>query len=397
MLASHVAVPAAPPGPFAALLAIARETGREWSADKVPRLAAALAYYALFSLAPLLVVAIGVAGFFFGREAARGELVAQFTSLIGRAGAEAVENLLASSGSPAKGATAALLGLVTLLIGASGVFGELQDAMNSIWNVAPKPNAGWKTFLRRRFFSFSMVLGTGFLLLVSLLLSAATVAASRHFTFDSTFAQAAWSVASALFGLLLPCVLFALIFKFVPDAEIAWRDVWVGAVLTATFFALGRAAIGYYLGSSALDSAYGAAASLVAVVVWVYYSSQILFLGAELTQVLARRRTGRTQQPPKPGARRGAKRAADDPAALPGAARSRRADEAERRDGQRAGAAMAQEDLSPAMALLRAIGPTVATAAAAFILDRMARRGRATRERAQFERPFYKKEPPSKR
>jgi membrane protein len=278
------------------LLAVVSETGREWRRDKVPRLAAALAYYALFSLAPLLVVAIGVAGYFFGREAAQGEVVAQFSSLIGRAGAETVENLLASTGSPGKGATAALLGLATLLLGASGVFGELQEALNSIWNVEPRKDAGWKLYLRRRFLSFAMVLGSGFLLLVSLLLSAGLAAAGRYLRFESAAAQVSWSTAHSLLGLLLPCVLFALIFKLVPDAEVAWRDAWVGAVLTAALFALGRSAIGLYLGRSALDSTYGAAASLVAVVFWVYYTAQILFLGAELTQVLARR-SGRAHTP----------------------------------------------------------------------------------------------------
>jgi membrane protein len=283
--------------PFGELVEVIAETGREWEKDRIPRLAAALAYYALFSLAPLLVVAIGVAGFFFGRDAAQGEVVAQFSSLIGRAGAKAIEDLLASTGSPGKGATAALLGTATLLIGASGVFGELQEALNNIWNVEPKPSAGWKTFLRRRFLSFAMVLGSGFLLLVSLLLSAFVAATSRRFTFSSPAAEVTWSTANSLFGLLLPCILFALIFKLVPDAKVAWRDVWVGAVLTAALFALGRAAIGYYLGRSALDSTYGAAASLVAVVFWVYYSAQILFSGAELTQVLARRRTGQATAP----------------------------------------------------------------------------------------------------
>jgi membrane protein len=353
-----------PRTPVAELLAVVRATGREGSADKVPRLAAALAYYALFSLAPLLVVAIGVAGFFFGHDAARGEVVAQFKSLIGRAGAEAVENLLASTGSPEKGAMPAALGLVTLLIGASGVFGELQDALNSIWNVEPKPSASWKSFLRRRFFSFTMVLGSGFLLLVSLLLSAMTTAAGRFFSFESTFAQVTWSSANSLFGLLLPCVLFALIFKLVPDAEIAWRDVWVGAVLTAAFFALGRAAIGYYLGKSALDSTYGAAASLVAVVFWVYYSSQILFLGAELTQVLARRRTG-AAQPPKPGARRNRERPEPAPQLRPAPRHCPQGRYgAHRRDERRA---------SAARALWHTLGPAVATAAATLLLGRLAR------------------------
>jgi membrane protein len=271
--------------------------GREWSADKVPRLAAALAYYALFSLAPLLVVAVGVAGMVFGREAAQGEIVAQFQTFIGRPGAEAVQNLLASTGSPQSGAIAASVGLLTLLLGASGVFGELQDAMNAIWDVAPRRGAGWKLFFRRRFVSFAMVLGTGFLLLVSLLLSAGLAAAGRYLSAIAPRAELLFSTALAVGGLVLPAVLFALIFKLVPDAKIAWRDVWAGALFTAMLFALGRWAIGYYLGRSALDSTYGAAGSLVAVVAWVYFSAQILFIGAELTQVLEKRRTARGHAP----------------------------------------------------------------------------------------------------
>ena len=289
--------------PFRQLAATLVETGREWRRDGVPRLAAALAYYALFSLAPLLVVAIGVAGFFFGPEAARGEVVVQFSSLIGRPGAQAVENLLATTGSPASGVAAALLGIATLLLGASGVFRELQDAMNVIWNVEPRPQAGWKTVLRRRFLSFAMVLGSGFLLLVSLLLSAALAATDRWLGRVAPEAELAWSVANALLGFALPVVLFALIFRLVPDAEVAWRDAWTGALATAALFALGHAAIGYYLGRGAIDSTYGAAASLVAVVFWVYYSAQILFLGAELTQVLGRDAAGRSKRP-KPGAER---------------------------------------------------------------------------------------------
>jgi membrane protein len=277
------------------------QVGREWSADRVPRLAAALAYYALFSLAPLLVVALGVAGFFLGAEAARGELVAQFRSLIGVPGAMAVENLLASTGSPGKGVIAAILGFATLLLGASGVFGELQGAMNSIWNVKPKPGAGWKIFLRRRFLSFAMVLGSGFLLLVSLVMTAALSAAGRYLTTVAPSVELLWSTLNGILGLFLPATLFALIFRLIPDAKVPWRDAWTGALFTAALFALGRAAIGYYLGRGAIDSTYGAAASLVAVVLWVYYSAQILFLGAELTQVLEKRRTAQSHKP-RPGA-----------------------------------------------------------------------------------------------
>jgi len=270
---------------------------REYRADRVPRLAAALAYYALFSLAPLLVVAVAIAGIVFGREAAQGEVVAQFQGFLGRTGAEAVEALLASTGSAATGAAAAAIGLLALLVGASGVFGELQDAMNSIWDVAPRRGASWKLFFRRRFVSFAMVLGSGFLLLVSLLLSAALAAAGKYFTRLAPQGELLASTAISLAGIALPAVLFALIFKLVPDAKVAWRDAWTGALVTAMLFALGRTAIAYYLGRSALDSTYGAAGSLVAVVAWVYYSAQILFVGAELTQVLERQRTAHAHAP----------------------------------------------------------------------------------------------------
>ena len=284
-------------GAFRELGQTAAAVGREWSADRVPRLAAALAYYALFSIAPLLVVAVAIAGIVFGRDAAQGEVVAQFQGFLGRPGAEAVQDLLASTGSAAAGALAATIGLLALLLGASGVFGELQDAMNSIWDVAPRRGASWKLFFRRRFVSFAMVLGSGFLLLVSLLLSAALAAAGRYFTRIAPQGELFAATTISLIGLALPALLFALIFKLVPDAKVAWRDAWTGALVTAMLFALGRWAIAYYLGRSALDSTYGAAGSLVAVVAWVYYSAQILFIGAELTQVLERRRTERAHAP----------------------------------------------------------------------------------------------------
>jgi membrane protein len=273
----------------------------EWRRDDVPRLAAALAYYALFSLAPLLVVTIGVAGLLFGREAARGELVAQFDQLIGRQGAEAVEALIAAAGNQETGLAATVLGLVLLLMGASGVFGELQSALNSIWNVEPKADAGWKTILRRRLVSFTMVLGAGFLFLVSLVFHAAIAGTERWLGARLPEWALVGSVFQSTAGLVLPVLLFALIFRLVPDAEVAWRDAWIGALVTAALFALGRIAIGEYLGRGAIASAYGAASSLVAVIFWVYYSAQILFVGAEITQVLGKRRSEHLAKP-KPGA-----------------------------------------------------------------------------------------------
>jgi membrane protein len=286
---------------LAELRSLVGAVAAEWKRDQVQRLAAALAYYALFSLAPLLIVVIGVAGFLFGREAARGELVSQFDELIGVHGARAVEELLAAAGTPGSGVAAASIGLALLLFGASGVFGELQSALNSIWNVEARPGASWKTILRRRFVSFAMVLGSGFLFLVSLAFHAAMAGAERWLGERLPGWAGVWSSVNGVLGLALPVALFALIFRLIPDAEVAWRDAWAGAVVTASLFALGRVAIGEYLGRGAVSSAYGAAGSLVAVVVWVYYSAQILFVGAELTQVLGRRRSEHLARP-KPGA-----------------------------------------------------------------------------------------------
>jgi membrane protein len=266
-----------------------RQTFTEWSEDKVPRLAATLAYYTLFSLAPLLVIAIAVAGLVFGREAARGEVVTQLDGLIGRAGAEAIQSLIDNAARPEAGWIATVVGLATLLFGASGVFAQLQDALNTIWEVRPKPGRGLLSMLRQRFVSFTMVLGTGFLLLVSLVVSAALAAAGRYFQGLVPGSETFWQVLTAAISFAATTLLFGLIFKVVPDVKVWWRDVWIGAVATAGLFTLGRYLIGLYLGRSAIGSTYGAAASLVIVILWVYYSAQILFLGAEFTQVWARR------------------------------------------------------------------------------------------------------------
>jgi membrane protein len=283
---------------------LAKEVAAEYTADKVPRLAAALAYYALFSLAPLLVVTLAIAGLVFDESAARAELVRQFSNLVGANGAQVAEELLKSTAAPARDGSAVfavVIGVGVLLLGASGVFGELQEALNGIWNVAPRPGPGWKALLRRRFLSFSMVLGSGFLLLVSLVVSAALAALDRSLVFEAPVAVAAWRTANALLGMGLPILLFAAMFRLVPDAEVRWRDAWTGALVTAALFTAGRAALGFYLGRSAVTSSFGAAGSLVALVLWVYYSAQILFLGAELTQVLGKRREHRASAP-KPGA-----------------------------------------------------------------------------------------------
>jgi membrane protein len=266
-----------------------RETGRQWLEDKVPRLGAALAYYSALSLAPLLVIAIAIAGLFFGEAAARGHLLDQFRGLVGVQGGEAIETMIAHARKPRTGTIAGVVGVVVLLFGASGVVGQLQDALNTIWEVAPKPGRGVLGFLRDRFLSLAMVLGVGFLLLVSLVLTTVLTALGTYVTGLLPGAAVLLHALNSVVSLVVITLLFALIFKLLPDVKISWGDVWIGAVLTAVLFTLGKFLLGLYLGHSGLSSTYGAAGSLVALLVWVYYSAQILFFGAEFTKVYADR------------------------------------------------------------------------------------------------------------
>ena len=271
-----------------ALWGLLGETARDWKDDKADRLSAALAFYTILSLAPLVVIAVAVAGLAVGEEAARGQLSDQLGALMGPQAGAAVESILANAHKPATGVASTIFGAVVLLVGASGVFGELQDSLNTIWEVAPKPGRGVWGMLRDRFFSFTMVLGVGFLLLVSLLVSAGLAAAGDVLSHALPGGDALWKVINFAVSLVVITALFALIYKVVPDVKVAWRDVWVGASVTALLFVLGKLAIGLYLGKSTVASAYGAAASIVVITIWVYYSAQILFLGAEFTQVYAR-------------------------------------------------------------------------------------------------------------
>ena len=266
-----------------------KETFAAWSEDKVPRLGAALAYYTVFSLAPLLVIVVGVASFIFGNEAAQGRVVEQLGSLVGEQGAEAIQGMLQSANEHKKtGMLATAIGVITLLFGASGVFGELQDALNTIWGVKPKPGRGLLGMIKDRFFSFAMVLGIVFLLLVSLVVSAALAALGK---FGSGFIPAPLlEGVNLVVSLAVVTFLFAIIFKILPDVEIAWRDVWIGAAATSLLFTIGKTLIGLYLGKASVGSAFGAAGSLVVLFVWVYYSAQILYFGAEFTKVWTRRR-----------------------------------------------------------------------------------------------------------
>jgi membrane protein len=262
----------------------------KWSRDRVPQLGAALAFYTALSIAPLLVLSLAVGAFVFGDEAARGEIATQMTSLAGEQGAQAIQQMIKNADQPASGTAAAIIGVVMLLFGASGVFGELQQSLNLIWEVEPKAGRGIWGMIRDRFFSFVMVLGIAFLLLVSLVLSA--VLASLGTIFSHLPESLSWlaQVLNAAVAFLVITLLFAMIFKILPDARIAWRNVWTGAVITALLFTIGKFLIGLYLGRSSLGSAYGVAGSFVVFLVWVYYSAQILYLGAELTKVVAEER-----------------------------------------------------------------------------------------------------------
>jgi membrane protein len=266
-----------------------KETFSEWSEDKVPRLAAALAYYTAFALAPLLLIAIAVAGLVFGREAATNQIGEQLSGLLGPSAAESVNTMVAAAGAnQGGGILASIIGVATLLFASSGVFGELQDALNTIWEVQPKPDQGLLATIKQRFFSFAMVLGVGFLLLVSLVISAALSALGGVVAGDQADQSLIWKAINFVVSFGVTMLLFALIYKVLPDVKIQWRDVWIGALVTALLFTLGKAAIGWYLGRPGTTSTYGAAGSFVALLLWVYYSAQILFFGAEFTQVYAK-------------------------------------------------------------------------------------------------------------
>ncbi len=265
-----------------------RQMSRSWLDDYALSMGAALAYYTLFSLAPLLLIVIAVAGLVFGEDAARGEISAQLRSLMGEGGAQAVQGLLASVHKPAEGVAATVLGAVLLFVGATTVFSELQDALDRIWR-APTPlrPGGWFSLFRARLLSFGMILAIGFLLTVSLVVSATLALMGRWLepVFGGWLAVA--SAASAIGGFVLVAVTFALIYKVMPRVRVQWKDVWIGALFTAVLFTLGKSLIGFYLGRSGVVSGFGAAGSLVVVLLWVYYSAQIFLIGAEFTWAYA--------------------------------------------------------------------------------------------------------------
>jgi membrane protein len=272
-----------------------KQTVAKWSEINAPRLGASLAYYTLLSIAPLLVVCIGIAGLMFGPKAAQDQIAYQIQNVVGSKGSEAIQSLLQNADKPAQGIIATAVGFITLLFGASGVFGELRDSLNAVWGAKSSSGAGIFGMIKYRFFSFAMVLGIGFLLLVSLVLSAVIAAAGKFFQSHLPVPEIVLHLGSTVVTFLMVTVLFMLLYKVVPDVYIEWRDVVIGAAVTSLLFSIGKFLIGLYLGKASVGSAYGAAGSIIVFMVWVYYSAQIFFLGAEFTHVYAERRGSRAR------------------------------------------------------------------------------------------------------
>jgi membrane protein len=286
------------PSFFANAFNLLKQTFNEWLQDKAPQLGAALAYYTIFSLAPLILVLLAIVGVIFRADPAGAwdKITQQMSYFLDPSAVQMVENIAQKASQPGKSTIATIIGVALALFGASGVFGQLQDALNTIWGVKAKPGGGIWGFLRSRFFSFAMVAGTCFLLLVSLAIEALLKGFSHYVQSVLPGGIVVAMTVYVIFDFAVVVLLFAMIFKFLPDVEIQWRDVWIGAVMTAILFGIGKWLLGLYLGSGAAGSAYGAASSLITLLLWVYYSSQILLFGAEFTQVYAAR-AGRTFKP----------------------------------------------------------------------------------------------------
>jgi membrane protein len=274
------------------LFELLRDSWNEFSTDKAPRLAAALAYYTAFSIAPVIVVVVAVAGLVWNREAVQGQLDNQIRGLVGTDAATAIQEMVASANRPDAGIVATIIGVATLVLGAAGVFGQLQDALNTVWGVQPTSASGIRGIfymLRSRFISFTMVLGIGFLLLVSLVISTILGALNGWIVSRLPLSETLLQLINFGISFVVITLLFAVIYKVLPDAKIRWKDVWVGAAVTSLLFSIGKFLIGLYLGSSSIASSYGAAGSFVVLLVWIYYSAFIFLLGAEFTQVYARK------------------------------------------------------------------------------------------------------------
>ena len=269
------------------------DTVSEWQANKVPRMAAALAYYAVFSIAPLLIIVIAIAGLAFGAQAAQGEVFKQAQGLLGSSGAQILQTMIQNTSRTSSSILATVVGALVLMWGATQVFVELQDSLNTIWGVQPKPMQPIKGVFRSRVFSFGMILAIGFLLLVSLVISAVLSALGNAVIGRVPHLQNILQVANFLVSFGIITILFAAILKILPDVELRWRDVWIGAIVTSLLFTVGKYLISLYLGHASVGSTYGAAGSLVILLLWVNYSAQILFFGAEFAKIYACRHNAR--------------------------------------------------------------------------------------------------------
>jgi membrane protein len=285
---------------YKTIWSILRKTFAAWNEHEAPRLGAALAFYTILSLAPLVIIVLAIVALVFGHATAQSQLLGQVESMIGHQGSEAVKGMIEQAQKPASGTVASIIGVITLLFGASGVFGELRSALNRMWDVKRGIEGGLWATIKQRFFSFGTVLAVGFLLLVSLTISAALSALGTYFGGFLPVPEFLLSAIDVVVSLAGITALFALIFRYVPDTKIAWKDVWIGAAVTALLFTIGKFLIGLYLGKAAVGSAYGAAGSLVVVIVWVYYSAMIFLFGAEFTHVLNSGRYGQNRRSVRP-------------------------------------------------------------------------------------------------
>jgi membrane protein len=266
---------------FGSLWPVVKDAGLQWVAHKDARMGAALSYYSVFSIGPLILIAVAIAGLVFGREAVQGQVTDALRGLLGESGAQSISGMLASADRPREGIIATLFGIVTLVAAAIGVVVQLKDAFNTVWEVKETPGTGFWGFVRTYVLSVAAVLAVGFLLLVSMVMTAGLAAFGKYV--GSMLPEALLQTASFAVSFAMIALLFALMFKWVPDTPVQWRDVWLGAVATAALFEIGKFLIGLYIGKQGLESAYGAASSLVVVLIWVYYSAQIVLLGAEFT------------------------------------------------------------------------------------------------------------------
>jgi membrane protein len=283
-----------------AIFGLFKQSYLQWSEDKASQMAAALAYYTIFSLAPMLIIAIAIAGFVWGEEAARGEIMYRIEGIVGSQPAAFLQTLIDNADKPGSGNAgwATLFSVILLLFGSTGVFTQLQDSLNTIWKVKPKPAPGYLTLARKRLSSFLLVLGIGAILLVSLAISAVISFMNSQLVDSVSENSFLWKALDFLVSLGIITLVFALIYKYLPDIDIEWRDVWVGAGLTALLFTIAKFFVGLYLGTGSFRSTYGAAGSLVLLLMWIYFSSLILFFGAEFTRAYTKK-YGRKIQPDK--------------------------------------------------------------------------------------------------